>query len=138
MTPSGTPTTARLSADVDPQATKGTEQSRVIGESPVTGTVTEATMVPVAAVTAHAENYRTYNVVNKGSDGKGTAVVASFKGDTPETDDLAAFDEKVLTLSTEAAKLVVNEGDVLAVEEKKTGEGVAHGGYTINVKIARS
>lgn len=136
--PSGTPTTARLSADVDPQATKGTTQNRVIGEAPVTGVVTEVTVIPVANVTANGTNYRTLTVQNRGASGSGTTAVAALALDTPTTDDLTAFDEKEIPLSGTASNLAVTEGDVLAVVETVTGEGVAHGGYTVNVKIARS
>jgi hypothetical protein len=127
-----------IETEVAAQATAGTVQDQVIGEAPFAGTVTEVTIIPEAAVTANATNFRTFRVVNKGQAGAGTTVVATFATDTVTTDDLAAFDEKTIPLSGTAANLVVAAGDVLAADETVTGTGVAHGGYTIKVTISRS
>lgn len=135
--PSGIPIVATLVADVDPQGTAGTTQNRVIGESPADGTVTAVSIVPVAAVTAHGTNYRTFQVQNRGQSGSETTVIATFATDTPTTDDLAAFDEKAVPLTATVADLNVAEGDQLAVLETVAGTGVAHGGYQIKVDIAR-
>ena len=54
------------------------------------------------------------------------------------TDDLAAFDEKALTLSATAADLVVAEGDILAAAETVAASGVRPSGYQVAVDIARS
>jgi len=136
--PSGTPKAATLKATVPAQATAGTVQDQVIGESPVAGTVIGVSITPEAAVTANATNYRTFRVVNKGQAGAGTTVVATFATDTVTTDDLAAFDEKAIPLSSTAADLVVAEGDILVADETVAAAGVAHGGYQIAVDIARS
>lgn len=125
-----------LQADVPAQGTAGTTQDFVIGEASHGGTVSEVTIIPEAAVTAHATNYRTIRVVNKGDDGAGTTVVASLALDTPTTDDLVAFDEKTIPLSGTAANLVVAEGDVLVADETVAASGLAHGGYTIKVIYA--
>ncbi len=121
-----------------PAATKEAVQDQVIGEAPFAGTVTGVTIVPEAAGTANATNFRTFRVVNKGADGSGSTVVASFATDTPTTDDLKAFDEKAVALSATAANLVVKEGDVLVADETKAAEGLAHSGYRIRVEISRS
>jgi hypothetical protein len=131
------PLSRSISAEVPAQGTAGTVQDFVIGEAPYAGTVTEVTIIPEAAVTANATNYRTFRVVNKGQAGAGTTVVASFATDTVTTDDLAAFDEKALTLSAVAGATTVAEGDVLVADETITAAGVAHGGYTIQVTISR-
>lgn len=136
--PSGTPIAARLENDVPAQSSANAAQDKVIGESPVAGVVTSVTITPEAAVTAHATNYRTFRVVNKGQAGAGTTVVATFATDTVSTDDLAAFDEKEIPLSGTAANLVVAEGDILAADETVAASGVAHSGYNITVEIARS
>lgn len=127
-----------LEAFVPAQGTANATQDQVIGEAPYAGTVTEVTIIPEAAVTAHGTNYRTFRVVNKGQAGAGTTVVATFATDTVTTDDLAAFDEKTIPLSGTAANLVVAEGDVLVADETVAAAGVAHGGYTIKVTISRS
>lgn len=135
------PDTAPLVRTIEatvPAATIAATQDQVIGEAPFAGTVTSVKLVPEAALTANATNYRTFRVVNKGAAGAGTAVVASFATDTPTTDDLVAFDEKVVTLSVTPANLVVAAGDVLAADETVTASGIAHSGYRIFVEITRS
>lgn len=127
-----------LEEDVPAQGTANTVQDYVIGEAPFAGVVSEVTIVPEAAVTANATNYRTFRVVNKGQAGAGTTVVATFATDTVTTDDLAAFDEKTIPLSGTAANLVVAAGDVLVADETVAASGVAHGGYHIKVTIDRS
>lgn len=125
---------AVLEQSVPAQGTAGGAQDYVIGEVSHAGTVSEVTIVPEAAVTAHATNYRTFRVVNKGSAGAGTTVVASFATDTVSTDDLVAFDEKALTLSVVAGATTVAAGDVLVADETVAASGVAHGGYKIKVR----
>ena len=122
----------KLEANVPAQGTAGSTQDWVIGEAETGGTVKEVTIIPEAAVTANATNYRTFRVINKGQSGAGSTVVASFATDTVTTDDLVAFDEKALTLGS-AANLVIAEGDVLVADETVAASGVAHGGYTIKV-----
>ena len=136
--PDTAPLQRTIEAFVPAQGTANATQDQAIGEAPFAGTVTEATIIPEAAVTAHATNYRTFRIVNKGQAGAGSTVVASFATDTVTTDDLAAFDEKSLALSGTAANLVVAEGDVLAADETVAAAGVAHGGYTVKVTIERS
>jgi hypothetical protein len=123
----------KLEANVPAQGTAGTVQDYVIGEAESGGTVTSVSLVPEAAVTANATNYRTFRVINKGQSGAGSTVVASFATDTVSTDDLVAFDEKALDLSGTAANLVLAAGDVLVADETVAGTGVAHGGYTVKV-----
>jgi hypothetical protein len=120
------PLTRTIEAFVPAQGTAGATQDQAIGEAPFVGEVTEVTIIPEAAVTAHATNYRTFRVVNKGQAGAGSTV-----------DDLAAFDEKTIPLSGTATNLDVAEGDVLVADETVAGSGVAHGGYTIKVTISR-
>lgn len=119
-------------------AAAGDAQDEVVGEAPFAATVTGVTITPEAALTANATNYRTFRVVNKGTDGTGTTVVASFATDTPTDDDLVAFDEKAIPLSGTAANLDVAEGDILVADETVTGTGVAHSGYHIQIEISRS
>lgn len=120
-----------------PAAGATTNQDQAIGESPIAGEVTGVSIIPEAALTAHASNYRTFQLVNKGQSGAGTTVVASFVTDTPTTDDLVAFDEKALTLSAVDGAVDVAEGDVLAVVETYAASGVAHSGYRCKVEIGR-
>lgn len=123
----------QLQATVPAQATAATAQDLVIGEASHAGVVREVTVIPEAAVTAQATNFRTLRVVNKGQGGAGTAVVASLPLDTAGADNLVAFDEKTIPLSGTAVDLNVAEGDVLVADETIAGTGLAHGGYTIKV-----
>lgn len=127
-----------IEATVPAQGTANAAQDQVIAEAPFDGTVTAVVIVPEAALTAHATNFRTFRVVNKGQAGAGATVVASFATDTPTTDDLVAFDEKVIPLSGTPANLVVVAGDVLVADETAAASGVAHSGYRVKVSISRS
>ncbi len=135
---SAAPLARKLEATIPAQGTANAAQDQVVGEAPFAGVVTGVSIVPEAALTAHATNYRTFRLVNKGAAGSGTTVVASFATDTVTTDDLAAFDEKAIPLSGTAANLVVAEGDILVADETVAASGVAHSGYKIQVEISRS
>jgi hypothetical protein len=121
-----------------PAATKEATQDQVIGEVPFDGTVTAVSIVPEANGTAHATNFRTFTVRNKGAAGSGSTAIATLATDTPTTDDLKAFDEKALTLTATAADREVASGDVIAVVETVAAEGLAHSGYKVQVEITRS
>lgn len=131
------PLTRTISATVPGVGSATTDQDQTIDEVPFNGTVASAKIIPEANLTANGTNYRTWQIVNKGQDGNGTTVVATFASDTPTTDDLADFDEHMLTLSAVAGATTVTQGDVLAVVETHTGSGVAHSGYRVEVEISR-
>lgn len=137
MSPDSAPLVRSLVATV-PAAGAAVAQDQTIGEAPFAGTVTGVSLVSEANVTASASNYRTLQVVNKGQDGNGAVVVATFSTDTPTTDDLADFDEKSFVLSAVAGATTVAAGDILAVVETVTGSGVAHSGYEITVDVTRA
>ena len=107
-----------------------------IGEAAFDATVTEAVIVPNAAVTAADTHYRTLTLTNEGSDGLGTTVVATLLLNAAGGDWVQG-DEKAMTLSATAADLVVAAGDVLTIRETVTGNGLAHGGYEATVKGTR-
>ena len=138
MEASKAPRTETLEATIAAQGTANAAQDQVIGEAPFAGEVTEVIIIPEANLTANATNYRTFRVVNKGQDGNGSTVVASFATDTVTTDDLADFDEKSITLSVVEGATDVAEGDILAVDETVAAGGVAHSGYRVKVTISRA
>lgn len=79
-------------------------------------------VIPQAAVTAHATNRKDLNLINAGTDGTGTTAIASFDMDTPTTDDLAAMDEKVIYAPTDPHSGVnLSQGDVLKLEIEDNG-----------------
>lgn len=136
MTGLGTPNVQRLTATV-PAAGAAVTQDETIGKAPFAGVVSAVNLVPEANLTANATNFRTFAVVNKGQDGNGSTVVASFATDTVTTDDLADFDEKGIPVSVVANAANVAAGDILAAVETVGGTGVAHSGYTITVEVSR-
>lgn len=120
----------------DNGVTIAADDTFVIGEVTATGRVTEVTYQPEAASTGDNTNYRTYSLINKGSDGSGTTVVATLALLTGV--NLVAFDEKTITLSATAADLVVTEGDVLAWLSDATASGLVDPGGVVKVTIERA
>jgi hypothetical protein len=117
-----------------PAAGAAVTQDQVVGRSPITGRVSYVVLVPEAALVANATNFRTFRILNRGQAGAGSAVVATFATDTPATDDLQAFNDRVIPLT---AAVDVAQGDVLAVDETVAGTGVAHSGYKVSVELTR-
>jgi hypothetical protein len=74
-----------------------------------------------ASQAGHGTNYRILKVVNRGSAGSGTTVVASYA----LTASLAANKAAAFTNSTTAANLSLTTGDVLAYVTTSAGDGVA-------------
>lgn len=114
----------------------GATDSFTVGEVSATGRVTEVTFQPEAASTGDNTNKRVYTLVNKGSAGVGTTVVATL--DLITGNNLVAFDEKVAVLSATAADLVVAEGDVLAWVSTFAGTGLVDPGGNVKVTIERA
>ena len=105
----------------DNGVTIAADDSFVIGEVTGAGRVTEVTYQPEAASTGDNTNYRTYTLVNKGSDGLGTTVIATLALTTGV--NLVAFDEKAATLSVVANAINVAESDVLVWVSTHTASG---------------
>lgn len=101
-----------------------------------TGKVTSVSYVPEAAATGDNTNARTFTLVNKGTTGGGTTVIATLALTTGV--NLVASDEKAFTLSATAADLLVTQGDVLALVSTATGTGVVDPGGAIVVKGNRT
>lgn len=129
------PHVTRIQVPAEPVATVGNDLSTAI-KATVAGNVTSVTYLPVAARAGAATNSRTLNLINKGSDGSGTTVVATLA--LVAGVDLAAFDEKAITLSATAADVVVAAGDVLQWQSLHVGTGIADPGGTVCVEISRS
>jgi hypothetical protein len=109
----------------------------VIGEADFAGTVTEVTYAPKANITGQDTETRALSLVNKGSDGNGSTVVATLALANGVTAD--DFDEKAITLSGTPANLVVAAGDVLAWTSVHSGStGLADPGGLVKVQVTRS
>ncbi len=135
MTPPDTaPLTGHLTEDIAAQ-TAAVDATTVIGEVPFNATVTGVTFTPEANVTGDATNNRVLTLVNKGSDGNGTTVVATLTfGAANNAND---FDEKDFVLSAVAGAVDVAQGDILAVVETHGGTGLANPGGRVDVAYSR-
>jgi hypothetical protein len=130
---SATPVTDYLQTTAPPVATAGNDFTHAIGTVKRAGTVTAASYIPDATITGAATNNRTVSIVNKGSDGLGSTVVATLNFASGV--NATAADEKVLTLSATPANLVVAAGDVLAFSSGHIGTGIADPGGLVTVSI---
>ncbi len=119
-----------------PAAGATANADQVVGETPVTGTVSSVSITPEAAVTGHDTNTRTFTLVNKGAAGSGTTVIGTLA--LVASNDLVAFDEKEFTLSAVEGATTVAKGDILAVVEAYAASGLAHSGGLVQVEIDRS
>lgn len=110
--------------------------STVIGESPIAGIVSGVSFTPLANVTGANTETRTLTLINKGSDGNGTTVLATLA--LTSGVNLSDFDEKDLTLSAVDGALDVAAGDVLAWTSVHSGStGLADPGGRVKVEISR-
>lgn len=128
------PLVKKLTANCDAVA-KGSDGDVPLGAAPFAGKVTSVSVICPSKLTGADTNSRTYKLINKGAAGEGTTVVAekAFASGT----NANANDETALTLG-EAKKLVVAEGDVLALESLHVGEGLADPGCEVAVKVERT
>ena len=121
------------SAPARAAAADGTEP---LGRVPFNATITSITYLARAGITGANTDTRDVSVVNKGTDGLGSAVpgIVHFVSGN----NAVANKEKELTLSATAADLEVDEGDILAVVSAHVGStGLADPGGVVLVKIAR-
>jgi len=118
-------------------AAAAADDTTIIGRCGFAGTVTAVTYAPEANITGANTDSRTVSLINKGTDGNGTTVVATL----PMTSGVNSndFDEKTITLSATAANLVVADGDILAWVSTHVGStGLADPGGLVTVEITRS
>jgi hypothetical protein len=120
--PEGAPHKTKLTARIAAQTASTAVTGTVVAEAPEDGTGATATK-------------RTYTLVNRGQDGTGTTVIATFDGVTGA--NLVAGDEKDFTLSAVANATNVTAGDELALAEAVTSTGTANPGGLLQVEIAR-
>jgi hypothetical protein len=124
-----------MELQVPAQGTAATVTQYNFGEAKENSDVSEAAIFPNASITGAATNNRRFRVINRGTDGTGTTVVAELA--TASGVNPAAGDEVALTLSGTAANLEVSAGDVIGFEDGVNGTGQTHGGLTARVTLAR-
>ncbi len=123
----------KLTAAVDPVATAGNDLNTNIGLAPIAGSVSAVGYATVTAITGANTHTRVVNLVNKGQAGAGTTVIATLQFNSGV--NTTASDEKVITLSSTAADLVVAAGDVLQWQSTHVGNGIADPGGLVTVTI---
>lgn len=101
----------------------------------VAGTVTSVTYIPDATMTG-SSTARTLSLINKGTDGNGTTVVATLALTAGVNAD--DYDSKALTLSAVANATTVADGDVLAFSSVFVSTGIVDPGGLVKVTVARS
>jgi hypothetical protein len=126
---SPTPNIDYVQATAPPISTVGNSGTQIIGDAPRTGRVTSVTYTPNSAITGAATNNRRVQVVNKGTDGQGSTVVAELGFGSGTNAGVA--DEKEITLRDTR----VSAGDVLAFVSSAVGTGIADPGGFVQVEI---
>ncbi len=116
---------------VNPQATAGSNLNTNIWVVPSACTVTAVTYAPVTAITGANTNTRSVSLVNKGTDGSGSTVVATIQYNSGV--NAAASDENTVTLSGTPANLNLSAGQVLQWQSTAVGTGIADPGGLVNV-----
>jgi len=80
----------------------------------------QAALIPVAAVTKDTTNYVTINLINRGTDGTGTDVIASLNTNAA-SGTVPAYTETLMTV--DYTKAAIKPGSVLTLSITKTGTG---------------
>lgn len=93
-------------------------------------------LVDITGVTAHADNYGTATLTNKGTAGSGSDVVAVRATDTATTDNIAADTPWPLVLSSTQANLEVGAGECLTFSWTEAGTGQDLGGALLVIHYA--
>jgi len=119
-----------------PAATLAADAEHNLAVAPFTGSINAASYIPDTTLTGADTNSRTLTLVNKGQAGAGTTIVAT-KAFTAAI-NAPADDETALTLSGNAANLLVNAGDVLAWQSTHIGTGLADPGGLAKIQFLRS
>lgn len=130
------PFALKLTARVAPVAAN-TDANSVVAIVPRDGQVTAASIVFDGAIDGDDTNSRTFQLINKGAAGAGTAVIAELT--FPNANNAAAYVPEAMTVDTDPASTNdVTAGDILVLAETTPGTGVANPGGLILVTIGNS
>lgn len=127
--PFGRTFTAR---SIQKDATTATREDAVL-IVPYAGTITAVAVVYDVAMTGADTNSATDSLVNKGSTGAGTTIVATKA--YVNAVNAAAFAATPLVVSSTAASVLVAAGDVLALSRTKVGTGITNQPCTVQVTL---
>lgn len=106
------------------QATAGTADVWTLLVADENIKVTAVKWVPDAAVTGDNTNYFSLVIRNEGTDGSGTTALTSTKAYTTGVDSVAQVPES-LTMSTTAADVLVDAGEVVSMVRAVAASGLA-------------
>lgn len=120
---------------VGPQATAGSNLNTNVWVVPADMTISGVTYTTVTAITGANTNTRSVSLVNKGTDGSGSTVIATLQFNSG-TNTVAA-DETTITLSGTPANLNVSAGQVLQWQSTAVGTGIADPGGLVNITAAQ-
>ncbi len=109
----------------NPKVAAGTADTLSVWKNKTGATVkiTGVGFVPDTAITGDDTNYMTLKLINKELNGAGTVEVTAAKSYTSGV-DVTNFTEDSLTLSTTAANLLVDNGEVLALDKAEAAAGM--------------
>lgn len=105
-----------------PAVTAGTDKKYPLFRAEADITITAAYFIPQANITGQDTNTMTVKVINAGTDGSGTTLIAS-KAYT-SGNNATALKPEALTLSTTAANLDIDAGEVIAYFNDQAGTGL--------------
>jgi hypothetical protein len=124
-----------IERNVPAVSTANASDDTVVGQAPFDCTVTKVEYVPEAAITGANTNTRSVALVNKGQGGSGTTSVASLQFDSGQ--NVAANDEKTITLTGTTADRDLTAGDTLQWRSLAVGTGMTDPGGLVRVTISR-
>jgi len=124
-TPGGAGVVATVVGQVSSVASNATDTGQPICRCKNAGSVLSAFFIPSASQAGSATNYRTPKLINMGSAGTGTTVIASITALSASTGSVIANTAKAMTMTTTAADYTVAAGDILAWYTTKSGDGIA-------------
>lgn len=119
---------------VQPQSTAGSNLNTNVWVVPRDGTVSAVSYATVTAVTGANTNTRSVSLVNKGTDGSGTTVIATLQFNSGVNTTAAV--PKAITLSATASDLNVTAGQVLQWQSTAVGTGIADPGGLLAITTA--
>lgn len=117
--------------DIDP-VSAANDATKDAGVAEISGAVLNVWYTPASAVTGADTDTRTLSLINKGTDGSGTTVVAML--DLTEGNDLVAHKANAIPLSETAEDLDVEGGSVLEWTSTHAGStGLADPGGVVTI-----
>lgn len=128
------PFTNTVSANVEPVSTAGNDLNTNVYVTRTEATISAVTYTPNAAITGANTDTRKVSLVNAGTDGTGTDIIATLQFNSGV--NAAAGDEKTVTLSGTAANLDVEAGEVLQWQSTHVGTGIADPGGLVSIRLA--